>query len=111
MMALALTAAVLEVATMLPYLAGIGLISASGASWRGSIALICGYCVVMVLPALVLVAARLIAHRQVEPLLNRVNSWLSRHGASSTAWVVGIVGVLIAINAAGELNVFGFAGR
>ncbi|QPZ38799.1 GAP family protein [Paramicrobacterium chengjingii] len=111
LMMLALTAAVIEVASMLPYLAGIGLISASGAGWPGSAGLILGYCLVMVLPALILLGARIFAHRAIEPLLQRVNDWVTKHAASSTAWIVGIVGFLLARDAVLALDLFDVVGR
>lgn len=106
LMMLALTAALIEVASMLPYLAGIGLISASGAGWPASAGLILGYCLVMVLPALVLLGARIVARRAIEPVLQRVNAWITKNAASSTAWIVGIVGFLLARDAAQVLGLF-----
>jgi hypothetical protein len=64
------------------------------------------YCLVMVLPALALLGARLVARRAVEPLLERINAWMTKHAASTTAWVVGIVGFLLARDAAGRLGLF-----
>jgi hypothetical protein len=57
----------------------------------------------MVLPALVLLGLRLGAARWVQPLLVRVGAWLERSGAEATAWVVGIVGFLLARDALGRL--------
>lgn len=111
LMTLALTAALIEVATMLPYLAGIGLISASGTGWPGTGGLIIAYCLVMVLPALLLLAARIVARRRIEPLLQRINDWITKNAASSTAWIVGIVGFLIARDAANTLGLFEFLNR
>ncbi len=100
---LALGAGLLEVATMLPYLGAIGLLSTSdlGGAARG--AALAGYCLVMVLPALVLLALRVAAAGRVEPLLTRVGAWLERSGAETTAWVVGIVGFLLARDAVTRL--------
>lgn len=100
---LALGAGLLEVATMLPYLGAVGLLSASDltALQRGGV--LVGYCLVMVLPALGLLALRVLAARRVEPLLARVGSWLERSGAEATAWVVGIVGFLLARDAVTRL--------
>lgn len=106
LMTLALTAAAIEAASMLPYLAGIGLISASGVGWPGSGLLIAGYCIVMVLPALILLAGRLLAATAIEPLLTRLGDWLARHAAESTAWIVGIIGFLLARDAATRLGIF-----
>lgn len=100
LMALALTAGLAEIATMLPYLAAIGLIVAQGPGWPSSGLLLGGYCVVMMVPALVLLAGRVLARQLVERPLARLDEWLSRHGASTAAWVVGIVGVVLVLNTA-----------
>lgn len=96
---LALGAAVLEVATMLPYLAAIGLLTTADLPVLQRSAVLAAYCLVMVLPALVLLGLRLVARRRVEPVLARIAAWLERTGAETTAWVVGIVGVLVALDA------------
>lgn len=53
-MAFAVAAVLTEVATMVPYLGAIGIITTNGPGWPGNAALLAGYCVVMILPALVL---------------------------------------------------------
>ena len=100
---LALGAAAVEVASMLPYLAAIGLITAAGLGTAQTALTMALYCLVMVLPALVLTAARVVARRAVEPLLNRINDWVSRNAASTTSWIVGIVGFLMAGDAVGRI--------
>ncbi|WP_285107137.1 GAP family protein [Promicromonospora sp. MEB111] len=100
---LAVGAGLVEVATMLPYLAALGLIGTQGPDWPVSGLWILGYCVVMIAPALVLTAARLFAARLVERPLRRLDGWLTRNAASTTAWVVGIVGFLVARDAIGRL--------
>ncbi|MFJ3406293.1 GAP family protein [Promicromonospora sp. NPDC090134] len=100
---LAVGAGLVEVATMLPYLAALGLIGTQGPAWPASGLWVLGYCLVMILPALVLTAARVFAARLVERPLGRLDGWLTRHAASTTAWVVGIVGFLVARDAIGRL--------
>ncbi|MFD6093898.1 GAP family protein [Oerskovia sp. NPDC060338] len=100
LMGLALGAAAIELASMLPYLAAIGLLTQAGLGWPATGLVLAGYCVVMVLPALVLLAGRVLAAKQVGPLLDRLNAWMTRNAASTTAWVVGIVGFLLARDAA-----------
>jgi hypothetical protein len=107
LMGLALAAAAIEVGSMIPYLAGIGLISTSGLEWPATGLLLAGYCGVMVLPALVLLVARVVAARAVEPALTRLSDWMTKHAASTTAWIVGIVGFLLARDAAVALGLFG----
>src|SRR5699024_714265 len=58
-MGLALTAVAIEAASMLPYLAGFGIITTQGPGWPGSVLLLVGYCIVMIAPALVLLTLRL----------------------------------------------------
>jgi hypothetical protein len=60
----------------------------------------------MVLPALVLLAARLVARNAVEPVLRRINDWMVKNAASTTGWVLGIVGFLVARDAAWRLGLF-----
>jgi hypothetical protein len=101
--ALAVGAGLVEVATMLPYLAALGLIGTQGPGWPMSGVWVVGYCLVMIAPALVLTAARLFAARLVERPLGLLDDWLTRNAASTTAWVVGIVGFLVARDAIGRL--------
>lgn len=101
---LAFTAVMLEIATMLPYLAAIGLIAVESPTWQMSLLLVLGYCIVMVLPALLLLAGRLVAHKILEPILIKLDKWLTKNAQSTTAWVVGIVGFLLVINAVGSLG-------
>lgn len=99
---LALTATALEVGTMLPYLAAIGLITTSSLPMEQTALVMAGYCVVMIAPALVLLALRLTTGHRIEPLLNRISNWMANSNALS--WIVGIVGVLIARDAAVRLD-------
>lgn len=99
LMALALTAALLEVATMLPYLGATALIGRAGLPPWESAGVLAGYCLVMLLPALVLLALRVVARRLVEPILVRVGDWMERSAGEATAWIVGIVGFLVARDA------------
>ncbi|MEV6491306.1 GAP family protein [Actinoplanes sp. NPDC051633] len=98
---LALAAAAAEVTTMLPYLAAIGLLTTSKLAAGPIVLVMAGYCLLMILPALLLLTARLTAGDRITPLLTRVGDWLARSNALS--WVVGIVGFLLARDAAVRL--------
>ena len=102
-MGMALLAGLVEVASMLPYLAAIGIILAAGLSGATSSVVLAGYVLVMIAPALVLFAVRRAAGSRIEPRLRRIEDWLNRHTGGSTAWIVGILGVLLAANAVGAL--------
>jgi hypothetical protein len=100
---LAVGAGLVEVATMLPYLAALGLIGTQGPGWPASGLWILAYCLVMIAPALALTAARVLAARLVARPLGRLDGWLTRNAASTTAWIVGIVGFLVARDAISRL--------
>jgi len=105
LMGLAVAAAAVEVASMLPYLVGIGLLSTSEFDAATRLLVLAGYCVVMVLPALVLLGLRLVAARAMEDPLARLGAWMEKNAAEATAWIVGIIGFLLAREAAVELGV------
>lgn len=98
-MGFALAAGAVEVASMLPYLGAVGLIVTAGVSLGTQLAVLAGYVVVMVLPALVLLAVRLAGGRRLEPRLARLEAWLARRTAGASGWVVGIIGLLVGLDA------------
>lgn len=100
----ALAAGAVEVASMLPYLGAVGLIVTSGAGQATQLAVLAGYVLVMVLPALVLLVVRLAGGRRLEPRLARLEAWLTKRTSGAGAWVVGIVGVLVGLDALGALT-------
>ena len=103
---LALLAAGLEVATMLPYLGAIGALVVADLAWPTTVAVLAGYCVVMCLPAVMLAGGgRLLAHRWIDPLLQRLNAWLTRHSGKMLGWVVGALGIFLGLNAIGNLTI------
>lgn len=101
---IALVATVLEVATMLPYLAAMGLLSRTGVDRPVQLLVLVGYVLVMVLPALVLLVLRLAAARFVEPWLERADAWMSARTGTMMSWVVGIVGFFVAADALQRLT-------
>jgi hypothetical protein len=101
---LALTAGLLEVATMFPYLAAIALLAGAGFGTAGIAAVLAGYCLVMVLPALGLLGLRLALSDRVTPVLERLNGWFAKHAVGATGWILGIVGFLLAADAASQLG-------
>jgi hypothetical protein len=61
-----------------------------------------GYCLVMIVPALLLLVARLAAGRRLIPVLTRLSDWMVR--SNTVAWIVGIVGFLLARDAVFRLG-------
>ncbi len=103
---LAIAAGLVEVATMLPYIVAMTMLADAGIGIPLRVAALAGYCLLMIAPALLLLLLRVLAARAVEGPLRRLGAWLSRTGAENTAWIVGIVGFLIARGAAAELGLF-----
>lgn len=106
----ALAAGLLELATMVPYLAAVGQLASAPLDTASRLLLLAAYCLVMVLPALLLLALRLVARRFVEPMLQRLAAWLERTGAETTAWILAIVGFLLLRDAAGHLEILDWLG-
>ena len=107
---LGLAAAGIEVASMLPYLAAIGLITAAGVSPVVWLPVLAGYVLVMVLPAVLLLGVRLAVRRRAEPVLQRLSGWMARHMDGVLSWVLAIIGILLARDAVLKLQLFGLAG-
>ncbi|WP_066587902.1 GAP family protein [Cellulomonas timonensis] len=100
----AVGAGLVEVATMVPYLGAIGLLSANGVGFAPGVAVLAGYGVVMVAPALALLALRLLLAAQVERPLVRLSKWFERRSGDVLAWTLGVVGFLVATDALGRLR-------
>lgn len=107
LMVLAATAVLAEVTTMIPYLAAIGIITVQGPGWPGDPALLAGYCLVMITPALALTFGRVIAHSALAGPLSKLDRWLTRHAHSTAAWIIGIVGAILALRAISALEWIG----
>jgi hypothetical protein len=103
MVGLALTAGLVEVATMVPYLAAVGIMSTSKLPAGQWLPLLAGYVLVMVVPALALLTVRAMARTWLDPRLERLRHWLATHSASAVSWTLAVVGVLLALNAIGAL--------
>lgn len=101
---IALLAAMAEVATMLPYLAAIAILSTTELAAPTVVGLLAAYCLVMVVPALLLLTLRQFSHSLVEPLLLKLDAWISRHGETTVGWIIGIAGFLVARDALAKLS-------
>lgn len=99
MVMLGLGAAVVEAATMLPYLGAIGLLLNADLGIGPILLILAMYCVVMVLPAIVLIGLADIFGERIWPRLERVVNWLEHESAVTLLWMVAIIGVLMIRNA------------
>lgn len=105
-MAVAIAAGLVEVATMLPYIVAMTMLADSGVDTPMRVLALVGYCVLMIAPAVLLLVVRLVAAPLVQGPLERFAAWMQRTGAENTAWIIGIIGFLIARTAASELGLF-----
>lgn len=92
---LGLSAGLLELPTMLPYLGAIGLLSTSGKPVTMQVGLLVLYCVVMIVPALLLIAVRAVAGERLTKHFDKLSAWLAKSSGETLAWVVGIIGFLL----------------
>lgn len=104
MIGLGLTATILELATMLPYLSAIGLLEASDLAIGSQIVVLAGYCLVMIVPALIIIGLAMAFGERSWPRLERLNAWVLKNSEGTLAWIVGIAGFLIASDAFSRLN-------
>ena len=94
---LALSAIVVEAATMWPYLVGISLIAANGPGLPFDILWLGLYNVIMILPAAILTWARTKYPEQTDLLLTKTRETMTSAGSNFTAWLAIIVGAWIVI--------------
>lgn len=105
MVGLALTATLLEVATMLPYLGAIGLLSTSDTNLAQRLLILAAYCIVMVLPAVLILVMASIFGDRLWSRLERLSAWIQRNSEETLSWVIGIVGFFLAADAISKLGI------
>jgi len=93
--AVGLLAALVEVGSMLPFLAAVGLITAADLPAAAEVAVVLGYVGVMVLPALLLLGGRLLLGDRVQGSLDRLSGWMERHAGGAGLWAAAIVGLVL----------------
>jgi hypothetical protein len=91
---------------MVPYLGAIGLLSTSDLGWPARVATLAAYCLVMVLPALAIIGVVYLAGDRLWDRVERFAAWIARQTEETVAWIVGIVGLLLAADAVGRLQLF-----
>ena len=98
---LALLAGVIEAASMIPYLAAMGIIAEMGIGIaQGSLVLV-AYCAVMIVPAALLCGVRAALGARADRALDRAHDWAVKHTTSAFSWAVGIIGAILLLNTAG----------
>lgn len=103
---LALAVGLLELVGMLPFLAATGIVARSAPAPAIAGVILAGYVVVMVLPALVLLAVRALLADRAAPIVARLEALLERHADAIVGTVLIVVGGLLALDAATRLDLF-----
>ncbi|MDO5081269.1 GAP family protein [Buchananella hordeovulneris] len=107
MIVLGLGASLTEVVTMVPYLAATGIMSTMPVGWGGKLVLLAAYCLVMVLPAIVLLSlAALLGHR-IFPWLSRLAPRLEYETKITLLWIAALVGLQMIWRGIGALQLLG----
>ncbi|ERS58255.1 hypothetical protein HMPREF1261_01960 [Corynebacterium sp. KPL1818] len=107
MVGIALGAAIVEAATMLPYLGAMGIIQSMSFGFSGKVALIAGYCIIMVLPATLLAVIASAAGPAIFPRLERAIPRLEYEAKVTLLWIAAIVGGYMAASSAVSLGLIG----
>ena len=94
---LALSAIVVEAATMWPYLVGISLIAANGSGLPLDIFWLLLYNGIMVLPAVILTWARTTHPEQTDLLLTKTRQTMASASSNFTAWLAILIGAGIIV--------------
>ncbi|MGE0457518.1 MAG: GAP family protein [Bauldia sp.] len=103
MIGLGIATTLLEAGLAVPYFAAIGLMTTAElpvAVWLPTLAV---YVTIMIAPALGMVALDALLGARIRPRLARLREWIERNTAETVSWIVGIVGFLLAYDAAAFL--------
>ncbi|OZE15575.1 hypothetical protein CH249_03450 [Rhodococcus sp. 05-2255-3B1] len=101
---LAVAVGTVEVATMLPYVAAIDAVAASGRGRAFSVSILAVYVLITLLPALLLLTVRVAASQQFPSLQRRLMHRVQRWSQDMVGTVLLVVGALLVADAAIEMN-------
>ena len=107
MIVLGLGASLAEAATMVPYIAATGIIASSPAPWPLRILTLILYCLVMIVPALVLLVLADTLGQRFLPKLVRIAPRLEYEAKVTLLWVAAILGLHLAGRSAAALDLVG----
>lgn len=100
---LAVLAVALEVFTLLPYLGAVAYLSTADFGWGWRLFWLVYYCLVMIAPALALLAVRLAMRDRADRALTWFNAQIDRFAGEALLWMIGILGFFLAAFAGSRL--------
>lgn len=104
MVGLGLAVSFAEAATMVPYLAAISIVQAMQLPGAGQAGVLAGYCVVMIIPAIVVGVLAGAYGEKLFPRLQRIAHGLEYETKVTLLWVAAIVGIYLIVQGWGELG-------
>ena len=104
MVSLALGACVIEAATMLPYLAAVGIVKSFELPFTVKALIMAGYCIVMIVPALIAGVLARIMGPTITRTMARWQPRLEYEAKVTLLWIAAIAGIIIAVNSFGALS-------
>ncbi|SDM61696.1 GAP family protein [Actinomyces ruminicola] len=105
--ALGLGAALTEAATMVPYIAATGIIAGMDLGWGGRLVVLVGYCLVMIMPAGVLIGVAALYGERLFGRLERMVPRLEYEAKVTLLWIAAIIGLRMAAINASALGLLG----
>lgn len=91
----------------MPYLGAMGIIQSMSFGFSGKVALIAGYCILMVLPATLMAVMAGAAGPAIFPRLERTIRRLEYETKVTLLWIAAIVGGYMASSSAVRLGLIG----
>ncbi len=107
MVGLGLSAALMEAATMLPYLAAMAIVQDMEVSLAVQLIIVFVYCLVMIVPILVVAAVVMVVGSGNSPKLQRFADRMEHESKVTLLWFVAILGVWLAFSSIGQLGIGG----
>ncbi|WP_193105747.1 GAP family protein [Brachybacterium sp. FME24] len=101
LVSLALLAGLVEAASMIPYLAAMGIVADMGIGLGRGALVLAGYCAVMIVPGVLLCGVRAALGGGADAFLDKAHDWAVKNATSAFSWTVGIIGAIILLNTLG----------
>lgn len=96
--ALGLGASLTEAATMLPYIAAMGIIGSCDIPSAAKVGSVGIYCLIMIAPTVILATLALVFGRRFFPRHERIIPRLEYEAKVTLLWVAAIVGIYMVVN-------------
>ncbi|UIZ93436.1 GAP family protein [Corynebacterium sp. CNCTC7651] len=104
MVAIGLGASLTEAATMLPYLAAMGIIGSWDIPTAAKVGAVGMYCLIMIAPTIILATLALVFGQRFFPKLERIIPRLEYEAKVTLLWIAAIVGIYMVANSVATIR-------